>query len=72
MMLHSGAAYPLTFHKEDQIIYAMAEHDLESLDTAGLKTSFTSEFEDGVYRFTHGKWGSIHISPRLTTTRDMD
>lgn len=29
--LFSGAAYPLMFHKKDQIVYVMAEHDLSPL-----------------------------------------
>ena len=57
MMLHSGAAYPLTFHKKDQVVYLMAEHDLEMLNTAELKKSFTTAFDSGVYRFTLNKWG---------------
>lgn len=35
----------------------MAEHDLEMLNTAELKKSFTTGFDSGVYRFTHNKWG---------------
>lgn len=52
MLLISGAAYPRTFHEEDEVIYLMAEYDLESLDSAGLKKSFKSEFDSGVYRFS--------------------
>ncbi len=57
MMLLSGAAFPRTFHDKDEIIFLMAEHDLETLDTAGLKKGFKSEFDSGVYRFTHKMFG---------------
>ncbi|MEA1886842.1 MAG: hypothetical protein U9N72_06510 [Bacteroidota bacterium] len=52
MLLITGAAYPRTFHGEDEVIYLMAEYDLESLDTAKLRKSFKSEFDSGVYRFS--------------------
>lgn len=57
MMLLSGAAYPRTYHKEDETIYNLAEYDLFDLDTARLKQSFTSEYDSGVYRFTDNKFG---------------
>lgn len=57
MMLISGSSYPLTFHKEEQLMFLLAEHDLETLDTAALKKGFTTEYEKGVYRITHKKWG---------------
>lgn len=57
MMLLSGAAYPRTYHKEDETIYNLAEYDMFDLDTARLKRSFTSEYDSGVYRFTDNKYG---------------
>jgi hypothetical protein len=57
MMLISGSALPLTFHKEDQLLYLLAEHDLDTLDTASLKSGFTTGYEKGVYRITPKKWG---------------
>ncbi len=57
MMLLSGMNYPRTFHKEDEMIYLMAEYDLEKTDTNKLKKSFKSEYDSGVYRFTHDKLG---------------
>jgi hypothetical protein len=57
MMLLSGAAYPLTFHKKEQMRYMMAEYDQDTLDTAALKTSFKTEYDSGVYRFIHKEWG---------------
>jgi len=56
-MLLSGAAYPLTFNKDEQIRYMMAEYDLDSLDTPALKQSFQTEYESRVYRLTHKEWG---------------
>ena len=57
MMLLSGADYPLTFHKKEQMRYMMAEYDLDTLDTAALKKSFKTEYDSGVYRFSHKEWG---------------
>ena len=59
MMLLSGAAYPLTFHKQEQMRYTMAEYDLNTLDTAALKKIFKTEYDSGVYRFVHTKWGEV-------------
>jgi len=57
MMLLSGSAYPMTFHKDDQILYLLAEHDLETLDTGALRKDFKMEYDKGVYRITHHQWG---------------
>ena len=53
MMLLSGAAFPRTFHKKDEIIIMMAEHESGKPDTVRLRNKFISEYNDGVYRFTH-------------------
>jgi hypothetical protein len=47
----------MTFHKEDQILYLLAEHDLKALNTSLLRKDFSSEYDRGVYRFTHKQWG---------------
>jgi len=57
MMLISGSTLPLTFHKEDQLLFLLAEHDLNKLDTAVMKKSFKSEYDQGVYRLTLKQWG---------------
>jgi hypothetical protein len=57
MMLFAGAAYPLTFQNDEEIRYMMAEHDLDSLDTAALRKSFQTEYSNGVYRFTPREQG---------------
>ena len=57
MMLLSGAAYPRTFHKNEEMRYMMAEYDLDTLDTTALKKSFKTEYDSGVYRLSHKEWG---------------
>ncbi len=57
LMLLSGANYPLTFHKKDQMVQAMSEFDLDEINTKELKKSFKSEYIEGVYRFTLNDWG---------------
>ncbi len=48
---------PLTFNKEDQLLYLLSEFDLDTLDTARLKKGFRTEYEGGVYRITPEQWG---------------
>ncbi len=57
MMLLSGANYPLTFHKEDQLVHVLSEFDLDSINSKELKKSFKTEYNSGVYRFTLKEWG---------------
>jgi hypothetical protein len=57
MMLLSGANYPLTVHKKDQLVQAYAEYPVDKFDTLALKKSFTSEFSHGVYRLSLKRWG---------------
>jgi len=57
MMLLSGANFPITVHKQDQMVQAYAEHFVEKVDTVALKKSFTSEFSHGVYRLSLKRWG---------------
>lgn len=57
MMLLSGANFPITVHKQDQMVQACAEYSVDKVDTVALKKSFTSEFSNGVYRLTLKKWG---------------
>lgn len=57
MLLNSGAAYPRTFHKEDEFIHHLSEYDLAKLDTSRLKKGFTSEYADMLYRFTPHNYG---------------
>jgi hypothetical protein len=56
MMLLSGAAYPLTFHKEDQIVQVIAEYDYGSFDTGSLYKHFKVEYADGIYRLILKRW----------------
>ena len=57
MMLISGATLPMTFYKGEQVLYLLAEHDLATLDTGGLKKDFRTEYDSGVYRISHKQWG---------------
>ena len=57
MMLISGATMPLSYYKDEQLKYLLSEFDQENLDTASLKEGFRTEYEKGVYRITHKKWG---------------
>jgi uncharacterized pyridoxamine 5'-phosphate oxidase family protein len=58
LMLISGASYPRTFIKQDEMIHLMSEYDMKSLDTARLKKNFKSEYDSGIYRFTSMVTGS--------------
>lgn len=57
MMMLSGANYPFTYHKKDQIVHVMSEFDLDSIKTTELKKSFRTEYNNGVYKFTLNNWG---------------
>jgi hypothetical protein len=57
MMLLSGAAYPLTFHKQDQIVQVIAGYKDDSFDTSGLDKHFKVEYAEGVYRLMLKRWG---------------
>ncbi len=57
MMLLSGANYPMTYHKNDQMVQTMSKFDLDGINTNELKKSFKSEYAEGIYRFTLNDWG---------------
>jgi hypothetical protein len=57
MMLLSGANFPVTVHKQDQMVMAYSEYPVVKFDTLALKKSFTSEFSQGVYRLSLKRWG---------------
>ena len=59
LLLFSGAAYPRTFSQEHEGISLMSEYDSEMPDTAILKDKFISEYNRGVYRFTHRTIGEF-------------
>lgn len=56
MMLLSGANSPLIYNKEDKLIHAMAEYDLDTIDTKSLTKSFKTEYNKGVYRLSLKNW----------------
>lgn len=57
MLLISGSAYPRTYYKDDELIVVMSEYELQNPDTVKLKKKFISEYNEGVYRFTHRELG---------------
>jgi hypothetical protein len=57
MMMLSGANFPLTYHKNDQMVQVMSEFDLDSINTKELRKSFKAEYNNGIYRFTLNNWG---------------
>jgi hypothetical protein len=56
MMLIAGANYPVLFNKKDHIVHAMAEYNMDNMDTKSLSGSFKKEYNNGVYRLSHEKW----------------
>jgi len=63
MMLLSGSVYPLTFHKDDQIVEVAAEYDFDSFDPKGLDKNFKIEYAGDVYRLSLKRWaGPPHFS----------
>ena len=55
-MLISGSQYPSIMNGKDQILQLVSEHELESLDTNGLRSDFTIEYSQGIYRLKSGSW----------------
>ena len=55
-MLINGSQYPFVMNGEDQILQLISEHPLESLDSNSLKTDFTVEYSQDIYRLTIASW----------------
>ena len=63
MMLLSGSTYPLTVHKNDQIVQSVAEYDVDAFNTIGLDKDFRIEYVNNVYRLALKRWsGHPHFS----------
>jgi hypothetical protein len=63
MMLLSGSAYPVTFHKDELIVQVTAEYTINSFNTKGLSTDFKIEYNNHVYKLALKKWnGHPHFS----------
>jgi hypothetical protein len=63
MMLVSGSAYPLTFHKNDLIVQVVSSYDVDAFSTKGLEKDFIIEYADNVYRLSLKRWsGYPHYS----------
>jgi len=58
MMLISGANTPLVFNKKDQIVKMLSAYEVDSINTKKLTETFTTEYNEGVYRFSLKKWGT--------------
>jgi len=56
MILLSGANTPLIYNKKDQLIHAMAEYDLDTINTKNLTKSFKTEYNKGIYRLSIKEW----------------
>ena len=56
MMLTAGANYPVLFNKKEHVVHAMAEYDMDNMDTKSLSASFQKEYNKGVYRLSLKKW----------------
>lgn len=59
MMLLSGGAHPLSFHKEDQIVQILAEHSVDSFQPSDLGIHFIIEYAQDVYRLSPHEWGEF-------------
>lgn len=59
MMLLSGSEYPLTFHKDEQIVINQADYEVESLDLKSLQKHFEIESSGDVYQCSLKKWNEF-------------
>lgn len=59
MMLLSGSEYPLTFHKDEQIVINQADYEVESLDLKRLQKHFEIESSGDVYQCSLKKWNEF-------------
>ena len=63
MMLISGSAYPLTFHKDDLLLQVTGWNDLEPINPDLLEKYFKIEYIKPVFKLTFKRWGSYpHFS----------
>lgn len=63
MMLLLGANIPPVYNKKDQLVHAIAEYDLDFINTKNLTKSFNTEYNKGVYRLALKNWSkSPHFS----------
>jgi hypothetical protein len=59
MMLMSGAAYPATFHKEEEIVQALSVHEAVVLNMEGIEKAFEMEYTQSIYQLTQIGWGEF-------------
>jgi hypothetical protein len=56
MLLLMGSRSPVTVDGNDELFMLYSEHDIASIDTERLKTDFTIQHRDGVYRLSPEIW----------------
>lgn len=59
MMLISGAAYPVTFHKEEEIVNVLSIHEAVDLNMEGIEKAFEMDYAQGIYQLTQTGWGEF-------------
>jgi hypothetical protein len=55
-MLVNGSQYPTIMNGDDQILQLVSEHQIESLAINSLRTDFTIEYSQGIYRLKPRSW----------------
>lgn len=56
MMLFCGSNYPLTVHKNDPIVQAIAEYNIDTFSTKNLHKDFTIAYANNVYQLLLKGW----------------
>ncbi|TVR13526.1 MAG: hypothetical protein EA391_14075 [Balneolaceae bacterium] len=56
LCLFSGSNFPLSYHKEDQIVQVSAEYLDDSFNTAAFGDKFKVEYNHGVYKLSLKGW----------------
>ena len=59
MMLITGAAFPMTFHKNEEIVYSLGVHQAVNLPMEGIEKAFEVEYAQGIYQLTQIGWGEF-------------
>ena len=63
MMLLSGGNYPIIANKIDIMVHNLAEYEVDKMNTKSLTASFTSEYNQGIYRLALKRWkGHPHFA----------
>lgn len=57
MLLVVSSRFPLSYHKDDQLVISLTKLPLASLDVERWRDAFKIEKQKGVYQFTLKRWG---------------